>query len=252
MYHYSWLELTGGVEALEEALHVTSGQALAMLGAWTVCLLLLVAALIGRMGLNAAIAKGGAAQYVPDGALTPRNMWELLTEGLEGLLTSILGKHDARTFFGLLAGLFTYILACNLMGVLPGLLPPTDNVNTNFAMALVVLVVFNGVGIMRQGPVAYFKHLLGPVWWLAPLLFVVEALGLFLVRPVSLSLRLTGNIFGDHMVFGIMSELTHGIVIPFIFLGLGIFVSFIQALVFTLLSSVYIAVAATHEDHGHH
>lgn len=252
MYHYSWLELTGGVEALEEALHVNSNQALAMLGAWLVCLLLIVAALLGRMGLNAAIARGGSAQYVPDGSLTPRNVWELLTEGLDGLFASIMGRQDARAYFGLLAGLFTYILTCNLMGVIPGLLPPTDNVNTNFAMALVILVTFNAVGISRQGPVNYFKHLLGPVWWLAPLLFVVEGLGLFVVRPVSLSLRLTGNIFGDHMVFGIMSQLTHGIVIPFIFLGLGIFVSFIQALVFTLLSSVYIAVAAIKEDHGHH
>ena len=252
MYHYSWLELTGAVEALEHALHVTQGQALAISGAWVVCFFLLFMAWIARMGLDRAIAKGGTAQFVPDGTLTVRNVFELLTEGLDGLLTSILGKHDARTFFMLLAGLFTYILANNLMGILPGFLPPTDNVNTNFAMAVVVLLVFNGVGMMRQGVGPYFKHLLGPVWWLAPLLFIVEALGLFVVRPVSLSLRLTGNIFGDHMVFGIMSELTHGIVIPFIFLGLGIFVSFIQALVFTLLSSVYISVAATVEDHGHH
>ena len=101
-----------------------------------------------------------------------------------------------------------------------------DNINTNMAMAVVVLVVFNAVGISRNGPVAYFKHLLGPVWWLAPLLFVVEAMGRFRVRAIYLSLRLTGST--------------------------GIFVSFIQALVFTLLSSVYIAVAAAHEGGDHH
>lgn len=252
MYHYSWLELTGGVEAIEHALHLAPNHALAILGSWLVCLLLTLVALVGRAGLNRARARGGTEQYLADGSLTVRNMFELLTEGLDDLLGSILGKHDARLFFGLLAGLFTYILASNVIGLLPGMLPPTDNINTNMAMAVVVLVVFNAVGISRNGPVAYFKHLLGPVWWLAPLLFVVEAMGLFLVRPISLSLRLTGNIFGDHMVFGIMSELTHGIVIPFIFLGLGIFVSFIQALVFTLLSSVYIAVAAAHEGGDHH
>lgn len=252
MYHYSWLELTGGVEAIEHALHLPANHALAILGSWVVCLFLTVMALIARSGLNSARARGGAEQYLADGRLSVRNIFELLTEGLDNLLVSILGKHDARGYFGLLAGLFTYILTSNLMGLLPGMLPPTDNINTNLAMALVVLLTFNGVGISRHGPVAYFKHLLGPVWWLAPLLFVVEALGLFLVRPISLSLRLTGNIFGDHMVFGIMSELTNGIVIPFIFLGLGIFVSFIQALVFTLLSSVYIAVAAAHEGGDHH
>lgn len=252
MYHYSWLELTPLVEAVEHATHLPQNHALAILGSWVVCLFLVAMALIARAGLNSARARGGTEQYLADGGLSIRNIFELLTEGLDGLLVSILGKHDARTFFGLLAGLFTYILTSNMMGLLPGMLPPTDNINTNLAMSVVVLVAFNGVGMARQGVGPYFKHLLGPVWWLAPLLFTVEGLGLFVVRPISLSLRLTGNIFGDHMVFGIMSELTHGIVIPFIFLGLGIFVSFIQALVFTLLSSVYIAVAAAHEDHGHH
>lgn len=251
MYHYSWLDLTGIPSALEHALHITHAQGLAVTSSWVVCFFLIAMGLIARSSLNAAMATAGSARFVPDNKLTVRNAFELLTEGLDGLFQSVLGKHDARIFFGLLAGLFTYILASNLMGILPGLLPPTDNVNTNFAMALVVLVTFNGVGIARQGVGPYFKHLLGPVWWLAPLLFAVEFISLFLVRPVSLSLRLTGNIFGDHMVFGIMSELTK-IIIPFAFLGLGIFVSFIQALVFTLLSSVYIAVAATHEDHGHH
>lgn len=252
MYHYSWLELTPLVEAVEHATHLPANHALAIVGAWVICLFLTLMALIARSGLNSARAKGGTDQFLADGRLSIRNIFELLTEGLDGLLVSILGKHDARGYFGLLAGLFTYILTSNLVGLLPGMLPPTDNINTNLAMALVVLVTFNAVGISRHGPVNYFKHLLGPVWWLAPLLFVVESLGLFLVRPISLSLRLTGNIFGDHMVFGIMSELTHGIVIPFIFLGLGIFVSFIQALVFTLLSSVYIAVAAAHEGGEHH
>ena len=253
MYHYSWLELIPGAESgLESALGLTSGQALAIMGSWTICLILTVVALLARSGLNAAIAKGGTAQFVPDSRLSLRNSFELLVEGLDDLFQSILGKKDARAFFWLLGGVFTYILASNLMGTFPGLLPPTDNINTNMAMALVVLVTFNAVGISRQGLGPYFKHLLGPVWWLSPLLFLVEFLGLFVVRPISLSLRLTGNIFGDHLVFGIMSQLTHGIVIPFIFLGLGIFVSFIQALVFTLLSSVYIAVAATVEDHGDH
>lgn len=253
MYHFSWLELIpGAAEGLEHALHLSSGQAISVLGAWWVCLLLVGFALLARSGLNRAIARGGIAQYVPDAGLSLRNIGELLTDGLDGLFGSVLGKKDARVFFPLLAGLFTYILTSNLQGVIPGFLPPTDNLNTNLGMALVVTVVFNGVGMYRQGPLNYLKHMCGPVWWLAWLMFPVEALGMFLIRPASLTLRLTGNIFGDHMVFGIMSEVTHGLVVPFLFLGLGIFVSFIQALVFTLLSTVYIAVAAAHEDHGHH
>ena len=73
---------------------------------------------------------------------------------------------------------------------------------------------------------------------------------MFVVRPFSLTLRLTGNMFGDHMVFGIMSDLVPP-VLPSVFLGLGSFVSFIQALVFTLLSAVYIALATAHDDDHH-
>ena len=91
MYHYSWLELTGGVEAIEHALHLAPNHALAILGSWLVCLLLTLVALVGRAGLNRARARGGTEQYLADGSLTVRNMFELLTEGLDDLLGSILG-----------------------------------------------------------------------------------------------------------------------------------------------------------------
>jgi F-type H+-transporting ATPase subunit a len=158
-----------------------------------------------------------------------------------------MGKKDARAFFWLIGGLFIYVLFGNLVSILPGGLPPTDNFSSNLALGLTVFVVFNVAGLARNG-VHYVKHLLGPVWWLAPLMLVVEVIGLC-VRPVSLSLRLMGNIYGDHTVFGIMSDLVP-VVIPSIFLGLGIFVSFVQAFVFTLLTCVYVSLAVAHEE-GH-
>ena len=225
-------------------------NALAIMSAWFVCFVLVGLALIARSGLDAAAARQGNERYLADSGLNVRTAFELLTEGLDNLFTSVLGKHDARTFFWLLAGLFAYILTSNLMGLMPGLVPPTDNVNTNLAMALVVLVVYNGVGIMRQGVVAYFKHMAGPMLAISVLILPIEMLTMFVVRPMSLTLRLTGNIFGDHTVFGIFSGLFYPYVpMSWIFLGLGLMVSVIQALVFTLLTSVYISLAAPHGDH---
>lgn len=252
MYHYSWLQdIPGLPHLLEELTHGSHNDVIAILTTWFVTLLVLSLAFVARKQLDRAVARGGAEQYVPDDKLTVRNLFELLTGWIDELLQGFLSKTDTRTFYWLLGGFFTYIVVNNLMGILPGMLPATDNVSNNLALALVSFVAYNAIGISRQGLGPYLKHLAGPVWWLAPLFIVVEGLGLLVIRPLTLTLRLTGNIFGDHMVFGIMSDLTHGIVIPFLFLGLGIFVSFIQALVFTLLSCVYISFAVAHEEHGH-
>ncbi len=248
MHHYTWLEHIPGVSGFFESVGL-GGFASAIIHAWVLAFGLISLALLGRMKLNAVIAQSDTSKYIPDSQLSVRNFWELFVGGLYNLLESVLG-HDARNpfYYMLLAGMFIYILFGNLMGLIPGLAAPTGEFNTNLSMALIVLVVFNAVGLMKNG-IHHITHLFGPVWWLAPLIFTVEALGMFIVRPFSLTLRLTGNMFGDHMVFGIMSDLLPP-VIPSIFLGLGAFVSFIQALVFTLLSAVYISLAAAHdEDH---
>ena len=90
---------------------------------------------------------------------------------------------------------------------------------------------------------------MGPIIWLGPLMLVIELIG-HLVRPVSLSLRLFGNITGDHLVLGIFSGLTP-LIIPVVFLALGVFVAFIQAFVFSLLSLIYVGLAAEHAEEGH-
>lgn len=249
MYHYTWLENIPGVREGLEALGTgTSGGAI--LHAWLICFVLIALALIGRSRLNSIRAQDDLKKYVPDTGLTVRNFWEIFAGGLFDLFRSVLA-HDARNpvYFTLLAGLFIFILFSNLLGLVPGFMAPTADISTNLAMSLVVLVVFNVAGLMANG-VNYLKHFFGPLLLLAPLIGIVELISTFIVRPVSLTLRLGGNMFGDHMVFGIMSDLTY-LGIPVIFLGLGAFVSFIQALVFTLLSAVYIALATAHEDDHH-
>ena len=106
------------------------------------------------------------------------------------------------------------------------------------------------VGLTRDAK-GFVGHMLGPVGWLAPLILLIELIGLVIVRPASLAIRLSGNMFGDHTVFGIMSDLTY-IFIPCIFLALAMLVSLIQAGVFSLLSAIYISLSLPHGDHDHH
>jgi F-type H+-transporting ATPase subunit a len=183
---------------------------------------------------------------VPGSKLGVVSVFEVVCESILGLMESIIGP-EAKKYFPMIGTLFIYIFINNLMGVIPGFLPPTDNINTTLSCGLIVFVYFNYVGIREQGVINYFKHFAGPVIFLAPLMLVIELIGIA-VRPVSLALRLFGNITGDHMVLGIFSDLVP-IGVPVLFLALGIFVSFIQAFVFSLLSTIYVSLALPHEEH---
>jgi len=182
---------------------------------------------------------------VPLAKPTPSTFFEVIVEALLGLMEGVLGDRASK-YFSLIGSLFIYILVCNLVGLIPGLAPPTDNINTNAACAILVFVYYNYLGIKEQGFVKYFKHFLGPVIWLGPLIFAIELIS-HIVRPLSLSVRLFGNMTGDHLVLGVFSQLTP-ILVPVIFMALGLFISFIQAFVFSLLSIVYIGLA-TEESH---
>jgi F-type H+-transporting ATPase subunit a len=270
MYHYTWLQgdpESSGEHLWEMLVHAglfqTQDQALAFMSAWVLCFFILGLSLVARMGLNRARAAGGTLQFVPDRTLSIRNIFELCTGGLYNLCKDLLGAKDAPKFFWLSGGLFIYILLGNFMGLIPGFMSPTGSMDHNFAMAFVVLIVFNFMGLKTHGA-GYVKHMAGP--WLGllgillnVLLLSIETVSYLVVRPYSLSLRLMGNMFGDHMVFGIMTDLTSNatggiieggipLLVPCAFLGLGMFVSIIQALVFTLLSTIYIALAVAHED----
>ena len=251
MYHFSWFQLLSPVIHGIESLGASHHDAISVVTSWGICIFLLVMAVLAKSGLAKVRAKGGTAQYVPGEKLGVAGIFELYTGAILGMTEGTLGKADSRRYFWLLGALFIYIFLSNLMSVLPGGLPPTDNINTNAAMSIIVVLVYVFEGVRRTGA-GFFKHMMGPVWWLAPLIFAIEALGVFVIRPMSLSLRLFGNITGDHMVFGIMSDQIP-LLVPSIFLGLGIWVSFLQAFVFTLLSAVYIMLSVGHDDDdGHH
>ncbi len=180
---------------------------------------------------------------VPAEGLSLRNLMELVVEFVAGLSDSIIGK-KGRKYVHLFGSFFIFILAANLFGLLPGFSPPTNNLNTTLGLGLVSFCAYHYFGIREHG-IRYVKQFMGPVLFLAPFFLVLEGIS-HLVRPVSLGLRLFGNLFGDHLVVEIFTELTK-VGIPVLFYGLGALVSVIQALVFTLLSVIYVAMAISHE-----
>jgi len=212
-----------------------------------VTLLLILSALMARRAFLA--LPSGPEALVPEDRLSHRTFWELFCEGYLSFLRTMLQGKDAVRYFPLLATLFLFIFFSNAIALIPGFQPPTANLSTNLAMATVVFVVYNGMGIKEQGFVSYLKHFAGPIIWLAPLMFVIEIVS-HVARPFSLSVRLFGNMFGDHMVMESFLHLTY-LIIPVIFIGLGLFVSLVQAFVFSLLSTVYISMAVTHEEGAH-
>jgi F-type H+-transporting ATPase subunit a len=185
----------------------------------------------------------GGALLVRGIQLLPRkrqNFLEIIIEGLENFMVDVTGP-EGRAFFPYIATIFLYIFLCNLIGLVPGFFSPTANINTTLSMALCTFILTHAIGIKFHGA-KYIKHFLGPVWVLAPLMFVIEGIG-HLARVMSLSVRLFGNIFGKEKILGILFALAGLYLAPLPILFLGILVSFIQAVVFMLLSIVYFAGA---------
>jgi F-type H+-transporting ATPase subunit a len=180
---------------------------------------------------------------IPDGRLTARDALEMITTFIADLAESVIG-HGAERYVPFFGSLFLFILFANLIGLVPGFTPPTDSFNTTVGLGAVSFLVYNYYGIREHG-VRYVKQFLGPVALLAPLMLIVELFS-HMFRPLSLAIRLYGNMFADHLVLGIFTDLTK-LVIPVIFYMLGAFVCLVQAFVFTLLSMVYVALAVSHE-----
>ena len=203
-----------------------------------VAILVVLLAWLARRGLDTA-----KDPEIPDGRVTPRELFELVTAFVNDMVEGMIGHHG-RQFVPLLATMFTFILFANLIGLLPGFTPPTDNLGTTFGLAIVSFLAYNYFGFREHG-FAYLKHFVGPVVWLAPLMIVVEVFS-HAFRPLSLGIRLFGNMFADHLVLGIFTDLTK-VLIPVAFYVLGAFVCLVQAFVFTILSTIYIASAVAHE-----
>lgn len=168
-----------------------------------------------------------------------QNVMEVVLNGFNGLLTDTMGE-KGKKFFPLIATLGLYILFSNLLGILPGFESPTANLNTTISMALTVFFMTHIVGVKIHG-FKYLKQFLGPVWWLIPLMMPIEIIS-HLSRPLSLSVRLFGNIMGEDIVLGVVLFLIP-LLVPLPVFVLMIFTSVIQTMVFMLLAMMYIAGA---------
>jgi len=186
-------------------------------------------------------------KLIPSGI---QNFMETVIDAILNLCDENIGHHWARHFFPLIATIALFIAVGNFMGLIPGFYSPTSNINTNAAMAIPVFLATHVYGIRVHG-FGYLKHFVGPIRSifalpLMMLMFVIEFIG-HLVRPVTLSVRLFGNMVAKHYLLAVLGLLAPW-VIPTAILLLGVLVSVIQAFVFTLLATLYLA-GAVEEAH---
>jgi F-type H+-transporting ATPase subunit a len=253
--HATWFEFLPGYETLKHNLQVYLGREWTwqmfqsthfqidhMLGGLMVFLFLI----FGAARYSAAVATAGDGGLVPPPSFGLRNLFEMLSDTIFGLMVSVMGEKEARRYLPLVGTLFVFILFSNLLALIPGFLPPTDTLKTNLALSALIFLLTHVFGVRAHG-IKYFKHFLGPFLPLAPLMLPIELIS-HIARPISLAMRLLGNIAADHAVV-----LAFFAVIPFLvpvpFLVMGVFVSVVQAVVFSLLSTVYIGSAVAHEEH---
>jgi len=206
-------------------------------GALCVSLLLIMAALLVSRKMKR------ADYLVPEETLTLRNVMEIAVEFVAGLADDVIGP-NGRKYLPVAGSIFIFIFCCNIMGLIPGFSPPTMNLNTNAACAIVSFFAYNYYGI-KEHRVKYINQFLGPLLPMA-IIFLPAELFSQMFRPVTLSIRLFANMFADHNVIEAFGNLVP-LLVPIPFLFLGLFVSFLQAFVFTLLTMVYISLAVSHE-----
>jgi F-type H+-transporting ATPase subunit a len=173
-----------------------------------------------------------------------QTLLESIFSAINDLAETIIGP-EARRFFPLIGTLTMFIFFCNILGLLPSFDSPTNNLNTTVACALVVFFFYNYVGIRAHG-ISYIKHFMGPVWWLAPLMFPIEIIS-HLARPLSLSMRLFGNIFGEDLALIVLFGLVPFLV-PLPLMVLAVFTSALQTFVFIILTIIYLS-GAVEEAH---
>ncbi len=235
--------------------------------ATTVGSILVVVTLILFFGLLAASSlKRSSNKLIPESKLTIRNLFELIAEVMFWLGDTAMGREN-RKYLPFAASLFVFVLCMNLMGLVPGFVMPTHRVSVNAALAVLVFVLYHAWGIKEVGIINFLKHMsfydaLRPVSiflviTMGSFLFLLETISAF-VRPVTLTLRLFGNMTGDHTVLAVFTDITKNIYVPIpvIFYCMGTVICLIQAFIFTLLTMIYIRLAVSHsesaeEEHQH-
>lgn len=238
MEHFTWFTLIPGINLLPD--HTVAAA--------------FVAVILIFLAMRANKQLGSAADpVVPDRTMTARNFMEIFVEQFAVLADGVIGP-GGRKYAHVYGAFFLFILFSNFLGLLPGFSPPTSNLNVTLGLGLCSFVLFNYYGVKSQGVGPYLKHFMGPVLFVAPLIFVLEVIGA-IIRPVTLGLRLAANMSADHLVIGIFTDLTK-LLIPVVFYMLGALVCVLQAFVFTLLSMIYVSLAVAghgeHDDHGEH
>ena len=239
--HFNWLQLLPGIN------HHNTDVALAIF-----CTALIVLfSIIARLSLGF-----GEKAIQPSSKPSVKGFFEVFIEFIHDLGKMVLGE-DAKHYTSTFASVFFFILFCNWIGLVPGLGAITGQLNMAFAIGLASFFLYNFMGL-KHGGFGYLAHFLGPnpgkdapsfvkviVIALIPLILPIELIS-HSIRPLSLGMRLSVNMTVDHIIFSTFSELSPYIV-PIIFYGMGAFVGFIQAFVFTLLSMVYVMMATAHD-----
>jgi len=225
--HFTWFNLLFEHFGISHEFIPIAGSILATF-------VVIVLSLLGR----AALGRGEAA-ISPASRFSLKGFFEAFIEMMSALTTMVLGSHG-KDFLPMFGAIFFYILLNNLIGLIPGLSAATSNINVTLSLGLFSFLAYNVIGFAHSG-VHYFKHFMGPVWWLVPILLPIELIS-NIVRPFSLGIRLSVNMTADHAILGTFIDLTK-IGVPVIFYGMGTFVSLVQAFVFTILSMVYVMMA---------
>jgi F-type H+-transporting ATPase subunit a len=172
-----------------------------------------------------------------------QQVFELVYEFIVSTINEVGVNHGER-FVYYIGTIFIFILSMNLIGIVPGMQAPTNYIPVTVGLAVVTFFYYNLMGFRELG-IGYVKQFMGPVAWLAWFMIPIELISHF-VRPLSLSVRLYGNMFAGEQVTGVFLSMTF-LVIPVIFMLLHIFVALVQTYVFTLLTTIYIGGAVSHE-----
>jgi F-type H+-transporting ATPase subunit a len=206
-----------------------------------IVLLWTIVCLLVRRGLS--VENPGKLQMLVEDGVT----------AVQGMLHDYVG-HKGPRYLAIVMTMFVFILTGNLMGLVPGLMAPTGNINVTLGCALTVAVYYHIQGVKEQGLGAYLKHFAAPPGaplFIAPIMLPIEIIS-HLSRVLSLSLRLFGNIFGEELVILILFSIVPFLV-PLPMMFLGIITASLQAFIFVLLTTIYLggAVATEHEQHEH-
>ena len=259
--HGTWFDFIPGLDGLKTTMQGPLGRT------WTwqvfqathfeishviIAVLVVLLIALGAAAYAASVSKLGDEAILPPAKLGTRAIFEGLADMVYGVLEGVMGAKNARKFLPFLGTFFIFILFSNLISLVPGFRAPTDTLKTNAGLALVIFLATHILGFKEHG-VHYLEQFTGhlplksPLVVLVPLMFVIEVIS-HLIRPVTLSIRLMANMFADHAVVSVFFALVPFLV-PVPLMLLGVFVSVVQALVFTLMSATYISLAVAHEEH---